>query len=138
MEALGLVLGVIPVAIQALNTYQTVLASIKNVKRDLAFMIRDLKTEQQILQNTCENLLKGIVPDSALDRMIEEPFGPDWKVYDNEVRLRLWRSSTVFQERLEEMRQAALELQRKLAIDGSGKVGLSGFLRHVHGWHPNG
>lgn len=133
MEAVGLVLGVIPIAIQALDTYRTVLSSVKNLKRDLDFMIRDLKTEQQILQNTCEIMLKGIAPDSALDRMIEEPFGPDWRGYDNEVRLRLWRSSAVFQERIEEMRQAALELQRKLAIDESGKVGfqVGGFSRYM-------
>lgn len=54
--------------------------------------------------------------------MIENPFGADWEAYNNEIRLRLWRSSTVFKERFEEMREAALDLQRKLEIDGDGKV----------------
>lgn len=122
MEAAGIVLGVIPIAIQGLNTYRNVFSSIKNARRDLDCLIRDLKTEHQILQNTCEILLKGIAPDSVLDAMIEKPFEEDWEAYDKEVRLRLWRSSPEFKERLQEMRDAALDLQRKLAIDGDGKV----------------
>lgn len=122
MEAAGLVLGVIPLAIKALDTYRDVLSTIKNAKRDIEYMIRDLKTEHQILQNTCEALLRGIVPDSVLDDMIEDPFGPAWKQYEGEVRLRLWRSADVFQERVTEMRQAAMDLQQKLAIDSNGKV----------------
>lgn len=122
MEAAGLVLGVIPIAIKGLNTYRSTFSSLKKARHDLDCLIRDLKTEHQILQNTCEILLKGIAPDSVLDDMIEEPFGGPWKAYNNEVQLRLWRSSAVFKERIEEMREAALELQRKLAIDGDGKV----------------
>lgn len=122
MEAAGLVLGVIPLAIKALNTYLDILSTIKNVRRDLEYMIRDLKTEHQILQNTCETLLKGIAPDSVLDSMIEDPFGPAWSQYDDEVRLRLWRSADVFQERVAEMRQAAIDLQQKLAVGPDGKV----------------
>lgn len=122
MEAAGLVLGVIPLAIKALDTYRDVLSTIKNVKRDLEYMTRDLKTEHQILQNTCEILLRGIAPDSVLDDMIEDPFGPAWKQYEGEVRLRLWRSADVFQERIMEMRQAAMDLRQRLAIDSNGKV----------------
>lgn len=122
MEAAGLVLGVIPLAIQALSTYRELLSSMKNAKRDLGYLIRDLNTEQQILQNTCEILLRGIVPDSVLDDMIENPFGPGWTQYDNEVRLRLWRSAEVFRERVGDMKQAAIQLQEKLAIGQSKKV----------------
>lgn len=122
MEAAGLVLGVIPLAIKALNTYLDILSTIKNVRRDLEYMIRDLRTEHQILQNTCETLLRGIAPDSVLDSMIEDPFGPAWSKYNDEVRLRLWRSADVFQERVAEMRQAAVDLQQKLAVDPDGKV----------------
>lgn len=122
MEAAGLVLGVIPIAIQALETYRNILSAMKNARRDLEYLIRDLRTEQQILQNTCETLLKGIVPDSVLDDMIEDPFGPAWKQYNDEVRLRLWRSVDIFQERITEMKQAAIDIQKKLAIDLNGKV----------------
>lgn len=124
MEAAGLVLGAIPIAIQGLNTYRNIVASIKSARRDLDCLIRDLRTEQQILQNTSEILLKGIAPDNVLDAMIERPFEGDWAAYDNEVQLRLWTSSAVFKERVEEMREAALELQRKLAVDEDGKVSI--------------
>lgn len=121
MEAAGLVLGVIPVVIQGLKTYRNILSSIKSARRDLDCLIRDLKTEHQILQNTCEILLKGIVPDSTLESLIKEPFGKGWEAYNDQVRLRLWRSATVFKERFEEMREAAEELERKLEIDRDGK-----------------
>lgn len=68
MEAAGLVLGVIPVAIQGLNTYRKIVSSIKSARRDLDCLIRGLETEHTILQNTCEILLKGIAPDSVLTR----------------------------------------------------------------------
>lgn len=122
MEAAGLVLGVIPLAIKAMDTYRDILSNIKTAKRDLEYMIRDLKTEHQILQNTCETLLRGIAPDSVLDDMIQNPFGPAWKKYDSEVCLRLWRSADVFQERVTEMRQAAKDLQQRLDMDWAGNV----------------
>lgn len=124
MEAAGLVLGAIPIALQGLSTYRNIVASIKNARRDLDCLIRDLRTEHQILQNTSEILLKGIAPDNVLDSIIERPFEGDWAAYDNEVQLRLGKSSTVFKERVEGMREAALELQRKLAVDEDGKVSM--------------
>ncbi|KAL1848348.1 hypothetical protein Daus18300_013630 [Diaporthe australafricana] len=123
MEAAGLVLGVIPLAIQGLKTYRNILSSLRTAKRDLDCLIRDLETEQQILQNTCEILLKGIAPDSAMDAMIRTPLGANWDAYSDEVRLRLWPSATLFKDRIEDMREAAMELQRRLAIDGNGKYG---------------
>lgn len=107
--------------IQGLNTYRNILSSIKYARRDLDCLIRDLKTEHQILQNTCEILLKGIAPDSTLDALIKNPFGKGWEAYNDEVRLRLWRSATIFKERFEEMREAAEELERKLEIDRDSK-----------------
>ena len=122
MEVAGLVLGALPVAISALKGYRSILSSLKTVKRDIDYLIRDLGTEQQILQNTCETLLKGIVPDSKLDEMIDDPFGPDWKQYDDQIRLRLWRSHDTFQERLAEMHEASVKLREMLAIQDDGKV----------------
>lgn len=122
MEAAGLVLGAIPLAISAMSSYHDILSNVKNAERDLEYMIRDLSTEQEILQNTCGALLEGIAPDSVVDDMIQDPFGPAWSQYNDDVRLRLWRSSDIFQERFAEMRQAAMDLRQKLAIDQGGKV----------------
>ncbi|KAH8787888.1 hypothetical protein F5883DRAFT_400437 [Diaporthe sp. PMI_573] len=126
IEIAGLVLGALPLAIQALEIYRSTLSSMRtrSVTRDLEFMIRDLGTEQQILQNTCETLLQGIVPDSLIDAMIDNPFGPDWKTFDDQLRLRLWRSCGQFQLKVTEMQVAVQELQEKLSIQADGKTKL--------------
>jgi hypothetical protein len=124
IEIAGLVLGALPVAIQALEAYRSTLSSMRSrsVTRDLEFMIRDLGTEQQILQNTCETLLQGIVPDSLIDAMIDDPFGPDWKTFGDRLRLRLWRSYGQFQLKVTEMQVAVQELQEKLSVQADGTV----------------
>lgn len=125
MEVAGLVLGAIPVAIQGFQTYRTILSSMKNTKRDLKAMIRVLNTELLILQNTCEILLRGIASDSEIEGMIDNPYGDAWNKYNDEVRLRLWRSGPSFQDQVEDMMNATVELKEKLAIDDQGKVSYS-------------
>lgn len=125
MEAAGLVLGVIPLVIKALHTYRTILSSMKSAQRDLEDMISILTAEQQILQNTCQILLKGIVPNSELDSITADPFGPAWKEYDVEISVRLYRSSSIFQHTVTEMKKAVDELQQKLAVTDNGGVRVS-------------
>ncbi|KAK0732923.1 hypothetical protein B0T26DRAFT_669387 [Lasiosphaeria miniovina] len=87
------------------------------------FLVRDLETEHQILQNTCETHLKGIAPDSRLDELIENPFCTDWKGFDDQIRLWLWRSHSAFQQRLTEMMHGATkEQQQMLAIQEDRKI----------------
>lgn len=122
MEIAGLVLGGIPIAIQALDTYRTILYSMKNARRDLEDMMLVLETQNQILQNTCQLLLRDIVPDSQLDAMTSNPFRPAWKSYDEEISTRLHRASSAFQQTVTAMEKAVYELQQKLAVDENGKV----------------
>jgi hypothetical protein len=122
MEVAGLVLGVLPLAIQAIETYRDILHSIKSVKRDLDNLIRDLGTERLLLENTCESLLVGIAPPSKIDAMIEDPFGPEWKKFNDQLRLRLWRSSGQFEKKVAEMNGAVTELTRKLGLEADGTV----------------
>lgn len=124
MEVTGLVLGALPIAIQAFQTYRTILSSMRNTKSDLESMIRELKTEMLILQNTCEILLRGIASDSEIEIMIDNPYDVAWSKYEDEVRLRLWRSGPSFQDLTEDMRKATAELQERLAINDQGKVSL--------------
>lgn len=125
MEVAGLILGVIPLVIKALYTYRTILSSMKGAQRDLEDMISILTAEQQILQNTCQILLKDIVPNSQLDAITAEPFSPAWKEYDVEINTRLYRSSSVFQHTVKEMKKAVDELQQKLAVTDNGGVRVS-------------
>jgi len=124
LEVVGVVLGTLPLAIKALQAYKDVFSSVKNGKRDLVCLVRILETEQLLLQNTCESLLIGIAPPLMIDTMIDDPFGPGWKKFDDELRLRLWRSYAKFEEHVAEMGLAVSELKGKLNIGEGGLVGI--------------
>ncbi|KAL7929601.1 hypothetical protein V8C35DRAFT_315252 [Trichoderma chlorosporum] len=114
------VLGVLPMAVDALKTYKSIMASIRNAARDLACLIRDLETEQVRLQTTCEVLLEGIAPFSVIDDMTKDPFGAAWEQYNHLLRLRLWESEREFKNHTLDMRDAVMELREKLCIHGDG------------------
>ncbi|PNP60098.1 hypothetical protein THARTR1_00122 [Trichoderma harzianum] len=123
LEVLGAitgVLGVLPVAVDALKTYKSIISSIRNAARDLTSLIRDLETEQVRLQTTCEVLLEGIAPFSVIDDMTKDPFGATWDTYSHLLRLRLWESEREFKNYTLDMRDAAMELREKLCIYGDG------------------
>lgn len=121
-EVAGVVLAVLPLAIEAAKGYMSVLSSVKDAKRNLKALVHDLETEQIRLETTCEVLLDGIVPSSAVDRMIRTPLGPEWKLYNDQLKLRLWTTSKKFEEQVVEMQTAALKLQAKLCIEQDGSV----------------
>lgn len=93
---MGLVLGAYPWRSKhSKHSYRTILWTMKNTQRGLDAMIRDLKTEMVILQNTCEILLNGIALDSETESMIEDPFGEAWMKYNNEMNIRNWEIKAV-------------------------------------------
>ncbi|KAI0425131.1 hypothetical protein F5Y09DRAFT_335209 [Xylaria sp. FL1042] len=113
LEVAGLVLGALPLVIKAVQSYRATLYPIKHVKRDLDNMERDLEIEQLRLLHTCEALLVGIVPHTKMQSMIEDPFGPEWKSYADDLtvnhvitRLRLYTSNYKFHECIVEMSRA--------------------------------
>ncbi|KAI1193578.1 hypothetical protein F5X97DRAFT_336658 [Nemania serpens] len=128
LEIAGLVLGALPLAVKAVQGYRETLYSIKNVKRDLDYMERNIETEQRRLENTCEELLVGIVPRAKIRSMIKDPFGPDWKDYADKLiysksrgnififcrRLRLYTSYDIFEECITHMSEATQNLQLQL------------------------
>ncbi|KAH8660539.1 hypothetical protein BX600DRAFT_514135 [Xylariales sp. PMI_506] len=124
MEVAGLVLGVIPIAISAIDTYRSIFSSVKQAQRDLSWLRQDLETERIRLQNTCEILLVGIVPLSKIDDMISDPFGSDWRVYNDPLRLRLWTSWATFEAQVTSMKTAAQELRAKLKVGDNGQTPL--------------
>ncbi|ROW13656.1 hypothetical protein VPNG_04581 [Cytospora leucostoma] len=125
MEVAGFILGVLPMAIDAVDTCQPKLSSLKSAQRDLKDMKLNLETQQQILQNTCRILLKDIVPDSQVDAMIADPFGTAWKDYDEDINTRLHHSSSVFKLTVDAMREAVDELRQKLAVDEHSEATLT-------------
>jgi len=124
LEIVGVVLGVLPLAVKALQGYLRLFSSMKRgtVQRNLNELIRDLQTEQIMLQNTCELLLDGVVPQSAIDRLILAPFGPDWQPYNERLKLRLWTPSGNFETQVAELQKAVQELREKLCLEADGSV----------------
>jgi len=122
IEVAGIVLGMLPVTIRAVKGYMDILSSVKDARRNLKFLLQDLETEHIRLETTCEVLLDGVVPPSSIDRLIRAPLGPEWRLYSDRLRLRLWTRSQKFEEQVGEMQRAVNELRAKLCIECDGSV----------------
>jgi hypothetical protein len=88
LEVVGVVLGTIPLIISAVEHYERVIDTVRMLRRRAKVMhalARSLRTEQRILENTCETLLGGIVPADGVKPLLAEPFGPLWQ--DNKIQL---------------------------------------------------
>ncbi|KAM5378827.1 hypothetical protein ACJZ2D_004300 [Fusarium nematophilum] len=125
IEVVGLVLGILPLAIEALKGYRAMLSRVRGADRDLKALIQDLETEQVRLQTTCEVLLDGLAPLSRIDGMVERPFGPEWDQFSDDIRVRLWTATGKFKEQAKEMQEAAEELREKLCMEADGKASLT-------------
>lgn len=123
-EVVGVVLGVLPLAIEALKSYRAILSRIRSAERDLKALIQDLETEKVRLQTTCEVLLDGIAPLSRIDDIVNKPFGPEWKRFDDNIRGRLWTSMDTFRDNAREMQEAAEELSEKLGLNADNQVSI--------------
>ncbi|UPK99793.1 hypothetical protein LCI18_010728 [Fusarium solani-melongenae] len=125
IEVVGLVLGILPLAIKALQGYRAMLSGVRGADRDLKALVQDLETEQVRLQTTCEVLLDGIAPLSRIDDMVEKPFGPEWEQFSDDIKERLWKGTDKFKEHAKEMQEAAEELRERLYMEADGKTNLN-------------
>ena len=96
-------------------------------------LIQDLETEQVRLRTTCEVLLDRIAPLSRIDDIVKKPFGPEWKVFDESIRGRLWTSMDTFRDNAREMQEAAEELSEKLGLSADNQVNILLWLINVSG-----
>lgn len=124
MELAGLVIGVVgalPVLVEVVEGYRIIVA-VAHVKRHMADLAQDLRTEKIILKNTYECLLDNIVSASKFETLTQmEPQTPEWQQYDRNIRARLQGSFDVFQKQTEDMHNAVAELQQKLGIDATNR-----------------
>ncbi|OCL04530.1 hypothetical protein AOQ84DRAFT_380493 [Glonium stellatum] len=126
-EAVGIVLGSLPLIISALEHYRDGVRTIqiwRRYDRELKSLIRNLDTERAKFQNICETLLVGLVPSSRVEKMIDNPFGPLWQ--DTEIseklRVRLWSSFKAFEATVIDMKEAIKEIKQKLDLGPNGEV----------------
>ncbi|KAK0667759.1 hypothetical protein QBC41DRAFT_395130 [Cercophora samala] len=126
-EIAGVVLGSVPIVVSALQLYVKGANNINRLRfatKEAKSLTRSLQTEHIKLQNVYEKLLADIVPERQIEAMINEPFGPLWSAPDTAIRIqqRLWRSSKLFQEVLNDMNDAMAEIRQKLDIGPDGEV----------------
>ncbi|KAJ3493128.1 hypothetical protein NLG97_g4933 [Lecanicillium saksenae] len=120
-ELAGIVLGTIPLLISALEHYHDGMFTIRRwrqYQRERQNLVRILKVDQVRLRNVCAKLLRGAVPAHLMEHMIRHPFGREWddaKVHTI-LRARLHDSIDLFQETIDEICGAMLELARRLRI----------------------
>ncbi|KAK3401310.1 hypothetical protein B0T20DRAFT_503904 [Sordaria brevicollis] len=126
IEVAGLVLGVLPVVIQALNGYRSILSSIRNVESDIQALILGLETERVRLRTSCELLLEGIVPAKEIDDLLEDPFSEKWKALGvtNKLKIRLWDAVTTYERTIGDMKTVEAELKRSVGfmVQEDGKL----------------
>lgn len=118
MEAAGLVLGVLPLAIKALRAYREIMSDVKGVPNDLANLIEDLETETLRLRTSCELLLEQIVPFEDIADYLNDPMSPQWQkaAVNNKLRVRLSDAYPKFEEKVRDIRTVGLDLERKLRL----------------------
>ncbi|KAI1083376.1 hypothetical protein F5B20DRAFT_526715 [Whalleya microplaca] len=128
VEVVGIVLGSIPLVISALEHYGDIVRTFDRWRftvRELESLKRRLGTQHAIFVNTCENLLRGIVPATYLEAMIAEPFGPLWQDTDikYKIEMRLDHVVEPFRNTAKIMVEAVEQFKNRLGLDENGEVG---------------
>ncbi|KAI1179692.1 hypothetical protein F4777DRAFT_531444 [Nemania sp. FL0916] len=120
-EVVGVVLGTIPLLISALEHYERGINTIQIMRRRAKVMhslATSLSTEQTILRNTCETLLRGIVRYEDMAPLLADPLGPLWQDPDIKARVerRLDHTLEDFEAQVYFMKGAVEELRSKLCL----------------------
>lgn len=132
IEVVGVVLGTIPLLISALEHYRHSASAIRiwrRYDRELKSLTTDLENERIRLQDVSEKLLTGIVPDSKVDDMVNDPFGPAW--HEDAVRkmieARLWnlRPYQILLEKVGEIKLAIEDIANLIDLPLNEEVRIS-------------
>ncbi|KAK5626598.1 hypothetical protein RRF57_002313 [Xylaria bambusicola] len=118
-ELAGLILGAVPLLISALEHYGDGLSTLKRWRRyehELRSLVRNLDTERVKLQNVCEKLLVGIVPESQIETMIKDPRGNLWREekIQKKIQSRLWEGYRLFEDTVADIKKAVEEMEERI------------------------
>ncbi|KAK8246590.1 hypothetical protein HDK90DRAFT_15059 [Phyllosticta capitalensis] len=119
IEVAGLVLGAVPLMIEAMKQYAD---GARTVKRFIKYEVPlrdlclDLRNEKAKYENTCLQLLAGIVPHNEVAKVLDGPF---WKRPDLEpaIRSRLGTSHEQFVETMIRLSEVIREIADQLKLD---------------------
>jgi len=119
IEVAGLVLGSIPLIVKAVEAYMGFMKEWKKAISELKNINTELSTERSRLYNVCDKLLEGIVPESDMEAMLQDPFGPLWHIKDTnaKIRTRLWNSYVNFETIVMEVKEALDDIMQRLRIE---------------------
>jgi hypothetical protein len=127
MEVTGLILGVIPLVISALEHYGDGMRTIRRLwkyKWELKSLILELQTENIIFRNICEMMLDGLIESASLERLLKTPGGVCWKdpSLQSQLERRLDLAYPVYLDRVLAMEEAVKDFKARLGMDDSGKT----------------
>lgn len=132
VEIVGVVLGAIPLLISTLEHYRHGASAIRvwrRYDREIKSLVTDLENERIRLQDVSEKLLTGIIPDSKVDYMINDPFGPSWRedAVRKMIEARLWnlRPYQILLEKVGEIKVAIEDIARSIDLPLNGEVSAS-------------
>ncbi|KAK4450353.1 hypothetical protein QBC34DRAFT_494000 [Podospora aff. communis PSN243] len=128
-EVAGIAIGSIPIIVSALKASNNALKPgpihrWRFYARELKLLMRKLEVEHLKLLTVFERLLNGIVPDSQIDIMTNNPFGPLWKdpTTAERIQKRLGPSADAFESGVQEIREAMEEIGILLGFGTDGEI----------------
>ncbi|KAH7165847.1 hypothetical protein EDB81DRAFT_680092 [Dactylonectria macrodidyma] len=118
IEAVGIVLGTIPLLVTALEAYCGFMRDWGKAHSELRSLNRQLTTEQAKLYNVCNQLISDVVPQRDIEPMLKDPFGPLWQIEETnaKIRRRLWSSYSPFEETVVEVKEVLDSVMQRLSV----------------------
>lgn len=131
-EVVGVVLGVLPLVISALQSYSDGAQKIQRMLRykwELGKLIMRLEAEEAVFQNTCALLLDGIDGAVEMEELLKNPGGHLWKKGElgERLEIRLSTSYAVFFKLIIDMKDALEAFKKRLGLGPDGKVSTAFF-----------
>ncbi|KAF5723594.1 hypothetical protein FMUND_1702 [Fusarium mundagurra] len=135
LEIAGLILGAIPVAIEALKSGSQGIAILRRSRRyenELERLVNKLENERVRLQDVSEKVLVDLVPHSRIEELLQSPgrmFNDDPEL-KAKLRRRLWKGFDLFDQTLKEINAAMNEAINRISLQIQDESNIRRSLRH--------
>ena len=129
LEIAGVVLGVIPLFVSAIEHYEDGIRPFRTLKlaiyrQELSSYRAKLSVEYGLYTNTLEELLTDIVCEDEASSMITQGYGPVWKQsgLDDKLKRRLGNAHTTYLLVMKQMQDVMAKIASLLDIEKQGNV----------------
>lgn len=129
IEAVGLVLGALPLIIEAIKSYSDGAITIRDYfkyEKPLADLFDQLSTEKTLFESVCDELLDGLIEDDKWKAsLLQNPGGDGWNDPQLEDKLKSRLIGSFYDEYLKSMektKEAVAELEKLLKLGPDHKV----------------